>query len=58
MTAFCKKSVLVHVSHAPLVLTFVGEAEANVGTMLYFAPLLRAALDSIKVAVQSIDSQG
>jgi len=43
-TAFFNNRVVVHINHQPLVVSLVGETDANVGAVLAFAPEIRASL--------------
>ena len=49
-TAFYEKGTVVHVSVAPLVLTLLADADANVGLLLDAAPALAAACEPMRAA--------
>ena len=53
ITSFYGDSVLLHISHTPLVVTLIGDASANVGMMMYCTDQLKAALDPVKSAVEA-----
>ena len=45
------KAVVVHISVSPLVLTLLGESEANVGLLLDAVPSLTAAVAPLQAAM-------
>jgi hypothetical protein len=53
ITSFYDDSVFLHISHVPLIITLIGDKDANVGMMMYSTDQLKAALDPVKTAVEA-----
>ncbi|KAI9917644.1 hypothetical protein PsorP6_012778 [Peronosclerospora sorghi] len=55
VTAFFDDVVLIHINHAPLVITLVSPNSPHIGAMHALASELRPALTSLKRCVESAD---
>merc|ERR1712060_479254 len=56
MTAFYENSVVVHANRAPLVLTLLADADANVALLLDALPQLVNALEPLQQLVETLSS--
>lgn len=52
ITSFFEKRTILHLQHFPLIASFIGETEMNVGVLYALAPEVRRALDNVKRSVQ------
>ncbi|PRP89500.1 ragulator complex protein LAMTOR3 [Planoprotostelium fungivorum] len=50
--SFYDNRVIYHLSHSPLILSFIGTADANVGVLVSFSEDIKRALDPLRDALQ------
>lgn len=48
ITAFYNEFCIVHANHNPIVISFIGAADVNVGLIHAILPKVKASLDSIR----------
>mmetsp|Transcript_18551 Transcript_18551/g.26022 ORF Transcript_18551/g.26022 Transcript_18551/m.26022 type:complete len:132 (+) Transcript_18551:97-492(+) len=52
ITSFFEDKILVHFNHLPLVISFIGTKNLNVGEILSFGDEIKKALDPIKASIK------
>lgn len=56
MVTFYKEKTIVYIQHLPLVISFIGGKDLNVGLLLAVQDELRHSLDPLQVAVKTAEA--
>lgn len=56
MVTFYKDRVIVYIQHLPLVVSFIGTLDLNVGLLLAVQEEVRQALDPLQFAVKTAEA--
>jgi len=57
ITSFFTDRVVVHVNHLPLIVSFVGEPNVNIGLIYELIPELKASLDPLQNSVVTMTDE-
>lgn len=52
IVSFFDNRVMYHISHLPLILSFIGRSDANIGLLQSFTEDIKRALDPLKDSLQ------